>query len=555
MILEPTQLDGDELRCQVCIIGGGAAGITLAMELAQRNVDVVLVAGGGYKQTDADRRLNEGVIDPVGSHEPLEQNRRRTFGGGTTVWGGRLVPYEAIDFESRDHVPHSGWPIRYEDVAGRYAEAARLCEVTADDYREAPSDDGRDLPATLDGGAIDTDCCERWSMPTDFGVRYREVLAASSNIRVLIDYHCTNLQLAESLHRASHAQLASRAGRPLQVAADAFVLAAGGMENPRILLASRSQVTSGVGNDHDMVGRCYMSHLAGTHGRVTLHSRRKPSFYRFYRDARGSYSRRRFRLSDAAQRELQVMNVIGFPCRPESGDPSHGDAVLSLLHLLDPRCPVPPGQLLPHLRNVVWNHPAAWYSVVRQVWLRVQSPRLPFILPYRSRAQDELFFQAEHAPNPQSRLLLADERDEFGMPRLTPRVRFCEIDYRTVTAFYRRLDQALRADGLGYLDYEPSELDEYLQELTTTFNSVAHHIGTTRMSADPKSGVVDPDCRVHSVDNLYVAGASVFPTSGHANPTLAILALCLRLVDHLADRFSRPAADLSPVAGTPGGSA
>ena len=139
--------------------------------------------------------------------------------------------------------------------------------------------------------------------------------------------------------------------------------------------------------------------------------------------------------------------------------------------------------------------------------------------------------------------MLTDEQDEFGMPRISPRVRFSDLDFRTVMEFYRSLDAGLRASGVGHLEYEPTGLATYLKQLTTNFLSQNHHLGTTRMADDPRVGVVDRDCRVHSVDNLYVSGASVFPTASHANPTLTILALTLRLANHLRARSARQTSD------------
>jgi choline dehydrogenase-like flavoprotein len=545
MIIEPSQLDSDELSCQVCIIGSGAAGIVLALELAKQRLDVVLVSGGGYEQSVADRKLYEGSIDPANPHEPLEENRHRAFGGGTKRWGGRLVPYEAIDLERRDFVPLSGWPIPFEDVASRFAQSAKWCELAGDDFHRTTRPGDRDLPDTLGGGAIETTPCERWSTPTDFGIHYRGALAAADNIRVLIDYHAVDLRLDDDLARVESVKLVSRRGRAVRVAAKVFILAAGGLENPRILLASRSQIAGGVGNHSDMVGRCYMSHLAGTHGRLALARPDKPPFYRFHKDRQGAYLRRRFRLSDNAQRRNRVMNVIGFPFRPAIDDPSHGDAALSTLWLQEMlrkgyNRPVSWSTIARHLGNIAINTPAAWWNVARQIGARARSPRLPFVLPHNERAQDALFFQAEQAPNPASRLKLSDEVDEFGMPRIRPEVRFSQVDFDTVTTFYRELDQALRAEQLGSIEYDERELIDSMVKSTKNFNSMAHHLGTTRMSSDPQLGVVDSDCRVHSVDNLYISGGSVFPTSGHANPTLTILALVLRLADHVAEQL-RPA--------------
>ncbi len=550
MILDTSKLDTDQLRCQVCIVGSGAAGIALALESGKEQLDVVLVAGGGYEQSDADRKLHEGTADPQGSHEPLEENRHRAFGGATKRWGGRLVPFDPIDFETRSFMPLSGWSISYGEVANRYPRAMTLCETVPDEFQQLSDSLQFDLPDTLGDGAIETTTRERWSMPTDFGVRYREALAGSHHIRVLLGYHAVDLRLSKELDRVESIPLASRGGKPLRAYADVFILATGGIENARLLLASRSQIASGVGNRYDLVGRCYMSHTAGTYGFVRLKSakKQKPVFYRLAKDRHGVYSRRRFRLSDQAQRELKVANIIAFPLRSEIDDPSHGDAVLSFLYLREALSRSDRGGqltwnlLAKHAGNCIFNHPLAWISVAKQVWLRSRKPRLPFVLPYNSRAQDALFFQGEQAPNLDSRLLLGHEVDEFGVPRIQARIRFAEIDFVTVTEFYRQLDHGLRSADLGFLEYDEPGLEQFLGRIMNRFNSFSHHLGTTRMSANPRSGVVDSDCKVHSISNLYVSGGSVFPTSGHANPTLTILALTLRLADHLVLRFRQPLA-------------
>ncbi len=550
MILDTSKLESEQLRCQVCIIGSGAAGITLALELGKEKLDVVLVTGGKYEQSDSNRMLHEGTTDPRDSHEPLEENRHRAFGGATKRWGGRLVPFDSIDFESRSYMALSGWPIPYRLVANCYPRAMELCETVPDEFRKLSDPSQFDFPDTLGGGAIETTTRERWSVPTDFGVRYREALTRTDHIRVLLDYHAVDLRLNEDFNRLDSIPLKSRSGRPLQVFADVFILATGGIENARLLLGARSQVETGIGNQCDMVGRCYMSHIAGTYGFLRLKSANmeKPLFYRLAKDEYGVYSRRRFRLSDQAQGDLDVGNVVGFPLRPDLSDPSHGDAVLSLLYYGEVSSrrnlkDLPSWDMFArHASNCIFNHPMAWISAGKQLWLRMQRPRLPFVLPYMSHAQDALFFQSEHAPNLESRLLLGREVDEFGMPRIQARIRFSDFDRLTVIEFYRQLDRSLRLAELGALEYDKAVLENYLGRILSRFNSFAHQMGTTRMSTDPKSGVVDSNCKVHSIRNLYVSGGSVFPASGHANPTLTIIALSLRLADDLILRFRRPVA-------------
>jgi choline dehydrogenase-like flavoprotein len=464
------------------------------------------------------------------------------LGVSTTAWGGRLVPYDSIDCEKRDYVPLSGWPISYREVSCYFSRAASLCESHLSDFELTLQNDAKDLPATLNHGIL-TNRVERWSTPTDFAKKYSSELAQSDCARVLIDQHCVEVTLDESHSRVQSVRVQSRGQAPRQIRAKMFVLACGGLENARLLLASRRQMRCGVGNQNDMVGRCYMGHILGTHGHLRLHGNRMPKFYRLMKDQHGRYMRRRFWVSETMQRQAKMMNIIAFPFRPDPADPQHGDAVLSLQFLAEAlstrEARTELSTLAHHFRNVLFTNPLAWTSFVWQTWGRLKrAPRLPFLLPYRRRNHDAIYFQSEHAPNRDSRVVLSDRLDEFGMPRLEPRVAFSEIDTTTVVQFYEMLNRSLREMELGQVEYSEPELRGHLRHTMENYCSLAHHIGTTRMSDDPRNGVVDSECRVHGLDNLYIAGSSVFPTSGHANPTLTLLALSLRLADCLVSEGS-----------------
>jgi choline dehydrogenase-like flavoprotein len=546
MILPTNQIPAGDLTARVAIVGAGAAGITLALELGRLGHEVILVTGGTRAETAANRDLFTGTSTPPGSHEPLQWHRYRAFGGGTRVWGGRLVQFDPIDFEPRPYVALSRWPIAASEVFSRYPEAARWCETHHENFRAGPSGPG-DVPEWLGDGMVDAGTCERWSAPTDFSGHYRDELERTRCIRVLLDCHATEFLLDPSGQRTVAVRCAVR-GRPaFEVRADHFILATGGLENARLLLASRSRRPAGLGNDHDMVGRCYQSHLAGIHGAVRFHAARRPDFYRMRKDRHGELFRRRFRLSDEAQRKLEVLNVIGFPLRPRSEDPSHGDPVLSFValgrmtrYLMRGRTS-DLGSVPGHLANLALGGPRGWASIASQSAARLGRRRLPFLLPCTPSAQDSFFFQGEQAPNRESRVVLDEARDEFGVPRLDVRIRFLDIDRRTVLEFYRVLDESLRASGLGFMEYRPEELAAYVDEKTRAFDTAAHYLGTTRMSDDPREGVVDADLKVHSLPNLFVVGASVFPTGSHANPTMTILALALRLAEHFRTRVLSPA--------------
>ena len=539
MLVHPEELSEQaDLACDVCVIGSGAVGIALTLELIHRGIDTICVSGGEIKAQARDQKLYQGVVSSEASHEPLETYRIRAVGGSTTAWGGRLVPFDPIDFERRNYVPLSGWPISYSEFERYLQRATRLCECPNSDFELDLQGDADELPALL-GGSIVTNRCERWSMPTDFGRKYASQLKQSDKVRLLIGQHCLEIILDESCQRVHRIRVASRGRADRWIYARIFVLACGGLENARLLLASRSQARDGIGNQNDMVGRCYMGHISGTHGRLRLDRRRLQRFYGLMRDSHGMYLRRRLWLSEETQRERQLMNIIAFPFRPSSDDPSHGDSVLSLVYLADTliqrRWNTSYRTILRHCRNVFFNSPLAWADAVRQFRSRFQrAPRVPFVLPYRRRSREALYFQSEHAPNTSSRVLLTNQLDEFGLPRLTPRIAFSEIDTTTIVEFYATLDRSLRRLQLGNIEYTEPQLRDCIGQAMQCYDSHAHHIGTTRMAENPSEGVVDASSRVHGVGNLYVAGSSVFPTSGHANPTLTLIALTLRLADFLA---------------------
>jgi len=551
MFIKPNDLgEQTKLNCDVCIVGSGAAGITLTRELASRGINTICVSGGSTSAQPIDQDLYRGHIPVASAHEPLESYRIRALGGSSTAWGGRLVPFDPIDFEKRDYVPMSGWPIGYKEVSHYYSRAASLCESHICDYDLNVPQDPNDLPATLKHGIL-TNRVERWSTPTNFAQKYSAELAQHDCARVLIDQHCVEVTLDESQSRVQSVQILSRGQAPRQIHAKMFVLACGGLENARLLLASRRQMRCGVGNQHDMVGRCYMGHIFGTYGHLRLHRNRMPSFYRLMKDQHGLYMRRRFWLSETSQRNAEMMNIIAFPFRPELADPQHNDAVLSLQFLYEALSTRHAGAesstLARHFRNVLLANPLVWTTFAWQTWCRLKgSPRLPFLLPYRRKNRDAIYFQSEHAPNRDSRVVLCDRLDEFGMPRLEPRVAFSEIDTTTVMKFYSVLDRSLREMELGLVEYSEPKLRDHLDHTMQNYCSLAHHIGTTRMSDDPRYGVVDSECRVHGLGNLYVAGSSVFPTSGHANPTLTLLALSLRLADCLVSESSDGRVTLAP---------
>lgn len=542
-------------NADVCIVGSGPAAITVALRLVETGCRVVMLTGGAGTETTANRDLYRGVVAEGSSHEPLEENRRRQFGGTSAAWGGRCIPFDPIDFVEREWIPHSGWPLGLEDLQSHLVRASELCEAGASvfDARQINDIEQAEILPGMDDPSIVSWPLERWSPPTNFGKRYRKDLEAAGNIRILMDAHALRLQMEPDGRNVSHVEAVDSEGNRFRIKAGKVLVACGGLENARLLLASNDVARNGVGNGGDCVGRYYMSHLFGVVAVAKLH-RPKQLIYDLERDREGVYFRRRWWITPEAQQRERIGNAILFFFRPTHGFSLHRDPLFSAIYLAKfaralVRNPRPSAireslarnqrALLEHAGVVIGDLPTFGPTAVRIAYRRFfHYRRLPFVLPPRSANRFHLFYQTEHLPNRDSRLTLADEVDRHGVPRLKVRVTFSELDFQTVMKTHRIFADRIHQGGYGEVTYDEEQLRAQVESSRFSFNSSAHHIGTTRMSADVNHGVVDRDCRVHGVGNLYIAGSSVFPTSGHANPTLMLVALADRLGCHLRDQIA-----------------
>ncbi|MFO1060988.1 MAG: GMC family oxidoreductase [Dongiaceae bacterium] len=536
--------NGARLAAAICIIGGGAAGITLALELARSRDGILLLEGGGPQPEPASQALYEGETDDAGRHEAPDRYRQRCFGGATTIWTGRCLPLDPIDFERRPYMPGSGWPLRYEDLLPYYERANQICEAGPFAYRAADALPGQ--PASLlegfAGGSFAADRIERFSRPTDFGKRYRGELAASRRVRVLLHANCTELHAAAGAIERVGVQ--TLAGRSFEVAAGAFVLAVGGLETPRLMLASRRQRPEGVGNERGLVGRFYMCHIAGTLGDFRPSLPRSGLRHAYARSPEGVYCRRRFALTAEAQRSHQIGNFVARTHHPRIPDPGHRTGALSAIYLgrnlipyeITARIRVDVGRRkqLAHVRNLVLDPWSTTLFMGRMLYgRRIAKRKLPTVVVWPRSRHFSFDFSVEQQPNPDSRIVLTERRDALGMPRLRVEWRHSELDLRTVRTAFTLLAEDIAASDCGGVALDDALSDE---AILRDGAQGGHHIGTARMSDSPATGVVDRSCRVHGLGNLFVAGSAVFPTSGQANPTLTIVALALRLADHLAQQ-------------------
>jgi choline dehydrogenase-like flavoprotein len=545
---------GTTVEADVCVIGAGAAGITLALELLGSGLRIVLLEAGGTAAEPRTQALYEGEVADASLHSPPDKYRQRRFGGSTTIWGGRCVPFDPVDFEARAWIPRSGWPIRFDDVAAHYAKANAICEAGDCTYDARQAVPGGMRPVLRDFAPVDftTDGIERFSCPTDFGRRYRNHLAAAPSVRVLLHANCTRLVASADGGRVEHAVVRTLGGNEFHVTATRFVLAAGALEATRLLLASRDVHSQGIGNGRGLVGRHYMCHIAGSIGTLRIDRPSDHVWQGYERAEDGVYCRRRISLTAAAQRREAIGNAVFRLHHPRIPDPRHRTGALSAIFLarrlisyeygkrLVTGQPISSRDWLRHVANVGIGAPATsrflWH------WLRDRvfaERKFPTVIV---RPRENLFsldFNAEQAPNPDSRVRLGEQTDALGMPRLFIDWRYSDIDVRTVETAFNLLQQEVSRSGLGELTVDPDETDvEAVIRRDGAYGG--HHIGTTRMSSDAATGVVDVNCRVFGMHNLYVAGSAVFPTSSQANPTLTIVALAIRLARHIEADASRP---------------
>lgn len=539
---------GSVLTADVCIVGAGPAGISLALSLADTGLSVLLLEAGREGRDKAAQALYQGEVADERLHSPPHRYRLRGLGGSSSLWGGRCMPYDPIDFEARPWVPGSGWPLCYEDLLPHYVAANTLAEAGrfAYDAREAfPGS-----PPMIAGFAsevVRSTALERFSCPTDFGRRYRRRLQVAQQVRVLQGAVCTAIRLTPDGGAVDALEVASLQGNRLRVQARAVVLAAGGLETPRLLLASNDVVPQGVGNAHDVVGRYYQCHIAGNVGTLVVNGTPADVRHGYEIGPDGVYCRRRLSIAASRQRRHGLLNAVARLHFPRITDPSHRNGVLSGLFLARNLISYEYGKRLRdvpdaslglyarHLLNVAGDPLDTAAFLAHWLSRRTLAQRkFPSVILRNRANRFSLELQGEQQPRDSSRVTLGEGVDALGMPRLHVDWRYGPQDIESLAQTLELIAAELARSQAGRLTWQRETLEE---DLLRYGAYGGHHIGTARMGKDPRTSVVDADCKVHQVANLYVAGSAAFPTSSQANPTLTLVALSLRLGAHLATRL------------------
>jgi choline dehydrogenase-like flavoprotein len=541
MILDPPL--APEQKCEVCIVGSGPIGMALALEFERLGRDVLVLESGGIKIDSGSSSASHARISDARRHAQMEVAVCRAFGGTSWTWGGRCVPFDQVDFATRTHVPHSGWPIRPDDVEPWYERAAGylLCgDATFYSQPRLLPDLGADVSASF---------LERWSTQSRLALIHRERIERSVRIRVFLNSTVINLEM-ENRGRLVERVVVAGPGGEWTVRAQKVILAAGGIETTRLLLAVQRRWTDHFGGAGGPLGRYYMGHISGKIASIAFNSPTAVADFDFELDSTRTYVRRRFMLSASAQREHRLLNSAFWPDNPPFYDPFHRSSVLSAVFLalavpsigrrflpeairvahVGPK----PWRVAAHVANVVLGAPRGARDILNILHGRfLARPRKPGFLVRNPQGRYALHYHSEQEPNPNSRVILTDETDRFGLPRVAIDLRFTEGDANSVIRSHEVLDSALRANAVGGLEYWGPR--DQLQDLVLAQASDGfHQVGTTRMGRSQQDSVVDSNLKVHDIDNLYVASSSVFPTTGQANSTYLATALGIRLAHHLS---------------------
>lgn len=537
------------LETNVCIVGGGPAGIALTLALSEQGFSVLLLESGFLKADKKTQALYEGEVTDKDLHSPPDKYRHRRLGGSTAIWGGRCMPFDSLDFETRNHVPDSGWPISYEDLLPYYPAANALAEAGRFSYNaeEALGPDVAPMIRGFDSSRVRTSGLERFSCPSHFGIRYAKRLELAPGVKVLLGANCTGIHLQADGRAVHSIEVATLSGKRFSVKPRATVLAAGGLETARLLLASRDVTPAGIGNHHDVVGRYYMCHIAGNVGTLTVRGTPNGVRHGYELAPEGVYCRRRLSVTASEQRRLGLANAVGRLHFPRITDPSHHSGVLSGLFLarklisyeyskrLNDGTPPTWGTYARHALNVA-RDPIDTTAFLAH-WLArrtLASRKFPSVILRNRTNRFSLEMHGEQVPQARSRVMLSDKVDAFGMPQLRVDWHYSQTDIESVARSLDVFAQEFERSNTARLEYNRSTLEEDLMRFGAYGG---HHIGTARMGRDERTSVVNADCQVHSVHNLFVAGSAVFPTSSQANPTLTLIALSLRLGDTLSRRL------------------
>jgi hypothetical protein len=527
---------------EVCVVGTGPAGLTVALELARQGKRVVLLESGSERASQDVNELSAASLANPKVHDDVRITVSRQLGGTSNLWGARCQPYDPVDFEARPWAATPGWPLAFAELEPWYQRACEILRCGAAVFDDEPivAADDRVLSTRL----------ERFSTEPRMQLAHAKQLRDEHRIDIRLGVTVVDIDID---HAGCVRGLVAcdQGGQRHTLPVNAVVLAMGGLETTRLLLAVQRRNAELFGGAGGPLGRYYMAHLVGEVADIRFSAGRTGRAFDFFIDRHGSYARRRLIPSADEQRERQLPNVSFWPVVPAVADAKHRSALLSTVFLAMAFPPLgrrlvaeairryhaPPGTpIWPHVSNIVRDLPSAVagsLSFLRRRYLK-QPPVPGFFIRNPSHTYG-LSYHSEHFPDPASRVTLQNECDALGLPRLHVDLRFHDADAQALFRAHDLLREWLATTGVGELRYR-QPVSEVPAAILRAARHGTHQIGLARMAAHADEGVVDSNLKVFGLANLYLAGSAVFPTSGQANPTLTIVALAARLASHLARR-------------------
>jgi hypothetical protein len=549
-----------------CIIGAGPAGLTLAMELADQGLNVVVVESGTETDNPTAQLLSDAEILTAASHEIMADAVKRGLGGTSALWGGRCVPLDAIDFEKRDCIDGSGWPLQAVELEPYYARACAILSVGEPAFSVATCNTLSTHDKPLSANFKNTNIVlstqlERWGRSLNVWLTFKKIIQSHPNITIKSGHTCIgfrqerlNAPVTEILLKNT----SSHDPEPIIIKSRFFVIACGGVESTRLVLNSINDPLGLKLVSPQLVGHYYMGHPSGKIADIQLSGDPKKTLYGFESDG-GVYIRRRITLQSNTLRKENLLNIAFWFDNPPIADWQHGSGLLSAAYLaltapLLGRWLAPAAirkrlaggydmQRLRHLLNCLHSPLRTLGFCVKFFWSRyIAKPRIPGFFTYSANNRYALHYHAEQAPNWESIITLSNEVDALGLKRAKIALKWSQQDIDSIIKAHQVLDQNLQDNGIGRLVYRvpPEQLNQSIQEQAV---DGFHQIGTLRMSADAALGVTDGNGRLWGTQNVFIASSAIFPTSGQANPTLTMVALAVRQAEYIAGIFHNKTCD------------
>jgi len=513
----------------LCVIGSGAAGISIATEFLGSQYSVCLIEGGDMYADQSSQKLYLGeMVQEVNSNSKLNMlrnldgyligSRLRAFGGTTSLWTGMCRPLDRLDFSTRPWVEYSGWPIYKSDLIPYYNRACKKLDIASFDYEPENGEAHEFDVFRIANSKRILSRVFHWSPPTRFGEKYQTSLNAAKNIRVYINANAVNLGTNRNVDHMAELDVRTLSGNKFPVRARVYILAIGGIENARLLLASTNDNPNGLGNDNDLVGRFFMVHIEESAGLVFVNN----TFEDLGNAARTVFSQRLghniYRVHSPTEEAQRNHGLLNSSVRIERWAWPENKPTFKALSTEDK-------YITQNFKSFDQWLEEADLSLIKKFLIGRKKPEFPVCA--------RINIASEQSPNPNSRLMLSDKKDELGMRRVKLNWQLTDRDYQSMESFLRLLGSELGRASQGRIKILLRASD--LKPVGYGW----HHMGTTRMHENEKYGVVDSNCKIHVINNLYIAGSSVFPNCGYANPTMTIVALSLRLADHVKNDLEK----------------